>query len=106
MTTVEPAREALFTAYAVDHGHHPKAGITNDDVYVMLQELRDQAEEIQQLRRDLADANERALGPDERGAAAIQVAEAVLAWKNDPSKPDSEHWAAVRAALELWETVR
>jgi hypothetical protein len=106
MTTVEPAREALFTAYAIDHGHHPKAGITNDDVYVMLQELRDQAEEIQQLRRDLADANERALGPDERGSAAIQVAELMREWRTKLDTLSHPTWREVGAALDLWETVR
>jgi hypothetical protein len=103
---VDPARRALFLGYAADHNYQPGSGITNDQIHVMLQEMRDQADEIDQLRRDLNDANERALGPDERASAAIQVVEAILEWKNDPTKPDDVHWASVLDALKLWETVR
>lgn len=75
-----------------------------------LEALSDQADEIDQLRRDLNDANERALGPDERASAAIQLADAFHEWAtkdgHDTDIDSADRMQVALTALKLWETVR
>lgn len=70
-----------------------------------LQERTSSGEEVAQLRKELAAADEKAQGYAERAAAAIRLAEAVWNHRFNPGTDDAAYHE-LNTALELWGRLR